>query len=346
MAKRIVKSNTKEKDLGFIQAFNELKKQVAEEKILDRSYPWYILHLSLNLVGMTVGAFLFYISNNILGILASCLVTAFFTVQWGGMMHDAGHLGITKSKRWNNFWGMVACGITGTSFSEWNAKHNNHHNHVNEEDEDGDLKVVVLSYTLERAKNRPLWQQKLIPFQHWLYLPIFSLATFSFRINHFMFLIKFLKNKKGWLELAIFMVSNFVWLVVPIMMKGWLGVAWVIIVNLTISQYIAHIFAPNHKGMPEIAPGVKLTFFEQQIITARNLIDTWLIDYVYLGLNYQIEHHLFPSCPRPNQPKLAKLVRAFCKKMSLPYEEVKPWEVDRILFTELRAVAKQFRIAN
>lgn len=345
MAKRIIKSNSSEVDLGFIKAFNDLKKQVSEEKILDRSYPWYILHLSLNLAGMGVGAYLFYIANNIWVILASCMVSAFFTVQWGGIMHDAGHLGIAKSKKWNNFWGRVACSITGTSFSEWNAKHNNHHNHVNEENADSDLMVPVLSYTIERARSRTGWQRRLVPIQNWLYLIIFSVATFSFRVNHFMFLMKFLRSKKGWSEMGIFLVSNFIWLAVPIIMKGWLGVVWVVVVNIAISQYIAHIFAPNHKGMPEIAPGVKLTFFEQQIITARNLVDHWLIDYVYLGLNYQIEHHLFPSCPRPNQPKLAVLVRAFCKKMSLPYEEVKPWDVDRILFTELREVARQFRIA-
>ena len=57
-------------------------------------------------------------------------------------------------------------------------------------------------------------------------------------------------------------------------------------------------FAPNHKGMPTIAPEEELDFLRRQVLTSRNVRGGLLTDFALGGLNYQIEHHLFPSMPR------------------------------------------------
>jgi fatty acid desaturase len=90
-------------------------------------------------------------------------------------------------------------------------------------------------------------------------------------------------------------------------------------VHLASGWYVMHIFASNHKGMPEIDKGVKLSFIEQQIITARNIEPHWLTDFAYMGLNYQIEHHLFPACPRPNLGKMTKYIKEVCAKYNWEY---------------------------
>jgi fatty acid desaturase len=61
--------------------------------------------------------------------------------------------------------------------------------------------------------------------------------------------------------------------------------------------------------------------FRHQVLTSRNVWGGRLVDFALGGLNYQIEHHLFPSMPRPSLRQAQPLVRAFCREHGLPYCE-------------------------
>jgi fatty acid desaturase len=64
--------------------------------------------------------------------------------------------------------------------------------------------------------------------------------------------------------------------------------------------YMGSSFAPNHKGMPVVGQDEKVDFLRRQVLTSRNIRGSLLTDFALGGLNYQIEHHLFPSMPRPS----------------------------------------------
>jgi fatty acid desaturase len=81
-------------------------------------------------------------------------------------------------------------------------------------------------------------------------------------------------------------------------------------------------FAPNHKGMPIVPPDATLDFLRRQVLTSRNVRGGRTIDAVMGGLNYQIEHHLFPSMPRPNLKKAQPIVHTYCEVSGVPYTEV------------------------
>jgi fatty acid desaturase len=85
--------------------------------------------------------------------------------------------------------------------------------------------------------------------------------------------------------------------------------------------YLGCSFAPNHKGMPTLTQADELDFLRRQVLTSRNVRGSWLVDLVLGGLNYQIEHHLFPNMPRPNLRRAQPLVRAFCAQHGLAYVE-------------------------
>jgi fatty acid desaturase len=85
--------------------------------------------------------------------------------------------------------------------------------------------------------------------------------------------------------------------------------------------YLGCSFAPNHKGMPTLTEAEELDFLRTQVLTSRNVRGSRLVDFVLGGLNYQIEHHLFPNMPRPNLRRAQPLVRAFCARHDLPYTE-------------------------
>jgi fatty acid desaturase len=80
-------------------------------------------------------------------------------------------------------------------------------------------------------------------------------------------------------------------------------------------------FAPNHKGMPIIPAGSKLDFLRKQVLTSRNVRGGWWATWLFGGLNYQIEHHLFPSMPRPHLAKTRRIVREYCLSIGVPYTE-------------------------
>src|SRR5205823_3937839 len=85
--------------------------------------------------------------------------------------------------------------------------------------------------------------------------------------------------------------------------------------------YLGCSFAPNHKGMPVLAASDKTDFLRRQVLTSRNVRGGWLTDFALGGLNYQIEHHLFPSMPRPNLRRSQALVKEFCQQRGLSYCE-------------------------
>ena len=76
--------------------------------------------------------------------------------------------------------------------------------------------------------------------------------------------------------------------------------------------------------MPLLGPGDKLDFLRRQVLTSRNVRGGRWVDLAMGGLNYQIEHHLFPSMPSPTLRRAQPLVRAFCLRHDLPYEEIHP----------------------
>ena len=85
--------------------------------------------------------------------------------------------------------------------------------------------------------------------------------------------------------------------------------------------YLGASFAPNHKGMPVVGKDEKVDFLRRQVLTSRNIRGSGLTDLALGGLNYQIEHHLFPSMPRPNLRHAQAPVRAFCAQRGIPYSE-------------------------
>jgi fatty acid desaturase len=80
-------------------------------------------------------------------------------------------------------------------------------------------------------------------------------------------------------------------------------------------------FAPNHKGMPIVGKDVKVDFLTRQVLMSRDIRGSRLIDFMMGGLNYQIEHHLFPSMPRPHLRRAAPAIAQFCIDHDVPYTQ-------------------------
>jgi fatty acid desaturase len=85
--------------------------------------------------------------------------------------------------------------------------------------------------------------------------------------------------------------------------------------------YMGASFAPNHLGLPIIPRDAKLDFLRKQVLTSRNISGGWRASAFMGGLNYQIEHHLFPNMPRPHLARAREIVREYCETIDVPYHE-------------------------
>jgi fatty acid desaturase len=111
-------------------------------------------------------------------------------------------------------------------------------------------------------------------------------------------------------------VTALVWVLSPLQ-----AIAFVVVQQGLFGLYLGCSFAPNHKGMPTLTDAEQLDFLRRQVLTSRNVRGSRVVDFVLGGLNYQIEHHLFPNMPRPNLRHAQPLIRAFCQQHGLNYTE-------------------------
>ncbi|MFE6488901.1 fatty acid desaturase family protein, partial [Streptomyces sp. NPDC057757] len=100
-----------------------------------------------------------------------------------------------------------------------------------------------------------------------------------------------------------------------------MGFAFIAVHQGLFGVYLGSIFAPNHKGMPTLTGKDRPDFLRRQVLTSRNVHGGWFTDIALGGLNYQIEHHLFPSMPSPNLRRAQVIVRRYCEELGVAYLE-------------------------
>jgi fatty acid desaturase len=99
----------------------------------------------------------------------------------------------------------------------------------------------------------------------------------------------------------------------------WQALVFLLIHKLAMGLYLGSTFAPNHKGMEMVESGSRMDFLRRQVVTSRNVRANAFNDMWYGGLNYQIEHHLFPAMPRANLGKAQRIIRAYCQTHGIAY---------------------------
>ena len=99
------------------------------------------------------------------------------------------------------------------------------------------------------------------------------------------------------------------------------ALAFLVVQQGAFGLYLGCAFAPNHKGMPMPPPGQEPSFARCQVSTARNVRGGRALTLALGGLNYQIEHHLFPTMPMANLRRCRPLVQAYCVVHDMNYSE-------------------------
>jgi fatty acid desaturase len=307
--------------------FAVLCRQVRDARLLERRYGSYALRIGTTLtlfatawlVFVTLGDSWFQL------VIAAVLGLAFTQVAFLG--HDGGHQQIWRSRLANDLLTVVSGNLlTGLSFGWWVDKHNRHHSKPNHEGHDPDIGDGVLAFTTEQVASRHAGLGRFIArHQAALFFPLLMLEGLNLHVASARFLMQDPPTRSARyrkLEIVLFAmhVIGYVSALLLVLGPG-KAAAFFAVHQAVFGLYMGCSFAPNHKGMPIIPPGGKIDFLRRQVLTSRNVRGGWLTDNVLGGLNYQVEHHLFPNMPRPNLRKAQRLVRAFCASHSVSYAE-------------------------
>ena len=258
--------------------------------------------------------------------------------QLGFLGHDAGHQQIFRAKQRNDRFGLVVATLgVGLSYGWWVDKHNRHHRNPNEVGRDPDVERNVLAWTASQASRQRGLLRVIARHQHVAFFPLLLLEGWNLHVGS----VRALAQRSGHrvLESSLLFVHvagslTLLFTVLPPLK----AVAFIVVQQSVLGLYLGSAFAPNHKGMEMPAGGGRSDFLRRQVLTSRDITGGRLTAAVFGGLNYQIEHHLFPSMPSRNLRRCSPIVREFCRARNITYTETNVFASYRWALRYLRSV--------
>jgi fatty acid desaturase len=243
--------------------------------------------------------------------------------QYAFLAHEASHRQVLTSGRANDGLGRaVGTFVVGMSYSWWMTKHTRHHANPNKLGKDPDVATGMIAFFEEAAVGRVGLRRWITSRQGTLFFPLLMLEGVNLHWQSMRHLVGRGKVHGRATELAGLGLRFALYLgVVFWYLPVGLAFAFVAVQLGVFGLYMGASFAPNHKGMPLVDKDASLDFFSRQVLTSRNISGGLRSSALLGGLNYQVEHHLFPSMARPHLARARHLVRERCFALGVPYTE-------------------------
>jgi fatty acid desaturase len=288
---------------------------------LLRPRPWsYAISFAVVLSAMAVVVIAMLRWRDSWWLLGLAPILGVVATQLGFLGHDVGHLQVTRSSTRSRLLGLLDGNLLGgLSYGWWVAKHNAHHAHPNDLERDPDVRAGALVFDVAQARRRRGLEAWTTQHQAWLFVPFLLGEAVNLHVSSVRRLFKprmRLRVPEATL-LATHFVGYFVLLATTL---TWPQALLFLGIHKGVQGlYLGCSFAPNHKGMPALDADQSADPLLRQVLTSRNITGGPLIDAALGGLNYQIEHHLFPSMPRANLRLAQPVVETFCAERGIPY---------------------------
>lgn len=307
--------------------YAELKQSVKSRGLLDKQPIYYTSRIALLACSLIVGVGVLLFAHLFWLQLLDAVYLALVSTQIGLLSHEAGHRQMFHRSWKHDLMGLVGGNLLlGMSYAWWVEKHNAHHSRPNQVGLDPDLTVPFLDLTdtEDVAQMKPV-QRFVRKYLAILFFPALMAVSVGLQASSVSFLLH-KQPRYHLLEWFLLLAHVVGYLAFIIWCMGfWQAFLFIGIHQALTGLYLGSIFAPNHKGMPVLEKGNTWDFLHRQVLTARNVRAHPWTDFWYGGLNYQIEHHLFPSMARNKLKEAQSVVRAFCQAHAIPYHETSGW---------------------
>lgn len=324
--------------------YADLKALVTRAGILDKQ-PWFYVRsitTKLVLLGACLAGLALVHNAGWQALIAVAL--AIMSGQLGFQMHDAGHRQMFSRRGLNVAVGLLTANLLlGMSFGWWVEKHNRHHANPNNFDLDPDVDMPAIAYSQEQAESRRGVLRWVVQRQAALFFPLLTLLAWSMHVTSVRYLAANPAKHRN-LELGLLGVYAVLWGAFLLHFVGPLpGLMVLVIQQCAGGVYLGSVFAPNHKGMLMLGRDDDLDFLRRQVLTSRNVRSNRLTDLWYGALNFQVEHHLFPTMARNRARAAHVIVRRFCAERGIRYHETSMLGSYREILGYLHAVGASVR---
>ena len=318
---------------GTPSNFSQVLNLVREAGYLKKKPSFYIIRLvviSVIASALWAGAGFLAWAATINGwwmVLAFAIVALLgvMSAQYGFIAHEAAHRQIFRNNKLNDWTGLILANLfAGLSYGFWLKKHNKHHQRPNQIGEDPDIAIRVLSFTTESKMSKKGIERWFSDRQGYLFPLLLLFTGFDLLLDSVAGMGR--KDRSigiRVLEFSLMLIRQFAPYVVLAILFGpfWAMAMWFVMM-MSFGFFMGAAFAPNHKGMPLVEKDSSLDFFSRQVLTSRNIKGSWLKDNLMGGLNYQVEHHLFPSMARPYLRKTHHIVSEYCRQNDVTLVEM------------------------
>ncbi|KAK3794243.1 hypothetical protein RRG08_039024 [Elysia crispata] len=318
---RLEASENKETEL--MKDFRELRATV-EKMGLFRASPWFFGFVMFHILALEFGGWfiVYYFGTSWLALLAASLLLVTAQAQAGWAQHDYGHHSVFNNSKINKFIHIFLLNFfKGVSSSWWNYRHYLHHAKPNTIKKDPDIRLELFFLTgkvlpVEFGKKKKGFMPYAHQHQYWFLVlpPLLLPLYFHYEVPYYLW------SRRNYVEM-FWMASFFVRYVV--MFKPFLGVAGALTFYLFVRFIESHWFVwttqMNHIPM-DVDYDEDLDWVTSQLKATCNVEQSLFNDWFSGHLNFQIEHHLFPTMPRHNLHKAAPLVKSLCEKHGLDYK--------------------------
>ncbi|GAA4668290.1 fatty acid desaturase family protein [Frondihabitans cladoniiphilus] len=305
-----------------ISTYTALLAKVREAGLLKRRTGFYITVFVVitTLLGMAVtGSFL--LGHSWFQLLIAAGIGLLFT-QYAFLAHETAHRQVFESGKTSDRVGRIlAAGVVGMSYDWWMSKHTRHHGNPNTIGKDGDIAYDTVSFLEQDAVKQRGLSRLFTQRQGYAFFPILLFEGINLHVLSYKTLFGRKKVNKRSHEIAMVTLRFAVYLGIVFWFLP-VGMAFAFLgVQLAVfGLYMGAAFAPNHVGMPIIPETSRVDFLSKQVLTSRNIRGRGMTLGMG-GLNYQVEHHLFPSMARPHLRAASKLVQEHCLEHRVEYTE-------------------------
>lgn len=361
---------SKERQKEFERAYRDLRAQMLAAGLFKPN-KWYYLYKVVST--LSIAAVSVYCAtqfdNSWIMTLVGAVIMGLFWQQCGWLAHDFLHHQVFQKRVYGDLMGhFIGNVLQGFSVGWWKTKHNKHHAVPNllqsvEGANDGDPDVdtaPIIFWSLkmaESAKNSKLGMF-MIKWQAVFYFPVLLFARLAWAQQSFsnVFGVMDMQSSMGvnndpinkdkmqypTLEKLGLIIHYSALLYIMSFMPFVQALSFFLVAQTSCGLFLALVFGLGHNGMSVYQADERPDFWKLQVSTTRNITSTPFVDFFCGGLQYQVDHHLFPSLPRHNLRQAHALVASFCKAQGVTYHETDMVVGTKEVLSHLSEVTKEF----
>jgi len=316
--------------------------------LMRRAYAYYAIRIAMLAVALTGVWVAFALIGNSwiqMGVAAALGIVLTQIIFYS---HDAAHRQIFSSHRANETTALIMGTLVGgVSLAWWNNKHNKHHAAPNQIGKDSDIDASIVHFFPPPVPPR----RPILAFLHrnqgWWFYGILTVEMLNLHAQSIQALITRPGMKRRWTESAMLLVrlGGYVALLFVFLTPG-KAAAFIGVQMAVTGVYLGTSFAASHIGMAILPHDSRIDFFRRQVLTSRNVSGGRVASFAMGGLNYQIEHHLFPNMPRPHLHKAVPIVQNYCANKSIEYHEVtilRAWRMVAVYLNKVGLSSRTFQ---